>query len=587
LVLIGIVNCTLSTIFMGVSKAMRQSQLFAPTLRETPAEAEIVSHQLLLRAGMIRKSAAGIYTYLPLAQRVLNKIVRIVREEMDREGGQEMALPIVQPAEIWRESGRWDVYGDEMFRLKDRHHREFCLGPTHEEIITTIVKNEVRSYRDLPLRLYQIQNKYRDEIRPRFGPMRGREFIMKDLYSFDIDEAGAEASYQAMYRAYNRVFSRCGLHFRPVEADSGAIGGNTSQEFMVLAENGEALIVYCDSCGYAANIEKATSRVELPSGGGGQPLEKVATPGRKTIDEVSEFLKVPPEQTIKLLFYGAGDGYIAVLLRGCDQLNEIKLGNLLGGSKIHLASAEEIHQVFNLPVGYVGPVKLDGKIKIYADNLVQTMHQAVVGANEEGYHLINVEPERDFTAVSYTDLRLVKPGETCSRCQGKLLDARGIEAGQIFKLGTKYSKALNATFLDESGRTQLMIMGCYGIGVSRTMAATIEQNYDQNGIKWPLAIAPYQLHLIPVSSDQLDVAVEIYQKLQDARVEVLMDDRNERPGVKFKDADLIGIPVRVTVGPKGLAQGEVEVKYRQDGREERWPLGEVVERMQAYLAGHQ
>jgi prolyl-tRNA synthetase len=580
------VNYPLSTLHMGVSEVMRQSQLFAPTLRETPAEAEIVSHQLLLRAGMIRKSAAGVYTYLPLAQRVLHKIIRIVREEMDREGGQELALPIVQPAEIWRESGRWDVYGDEMFRLEDRHHREFCLGPTHEEIITTIVKNEVRSYRDLPLRLYQIQNKYRDEIRPRFGLMRGREFIMKDLYSFDLDEAGLEASYQAMYRAYNRVFSRCGLRFRPVEADSGAIGGNASQEFMVLAENGEALIVYCDSCDYAANIEKATSRVELPAGTGGKPLQKVATPGRKTIDEVAGFLQVRPEQTVKMLFYGTGAGYIAVLLRGCDQVNEIKLGNLLGETKLYLASAEEIHQVFNLPVGYVGPVKLEPQqqLRIYADNLVRTMHQAVAGANEEGYHLINVEPERDFPAVSYADLRLAKAGETCPHCQGRLLEARGIEAGQIFKLGTKYSKALNATFLDEAGQTQLMIMGCYGIGVSRTMAATIEQNYDQNGIKWPLAIAPYQLHLIPVSPEQLEVTAEIYQKLQDARVEVLMDDRNERPGVKFKDADLIGIPVRVTVGPKGLAQGEVEVKYRQDGREERWPLGQVVEKMKAYLA---
>jgi prolyl-tRNA synthetase len=568
---------------MGVSEVL-QSQLFAPTLRETPAEAEIVSHQLLLRAGMIRKSAAGVYTYLPLAHRVLGKISQIVREEMDREGGQELALPIVQPAEIWRESGRWDVYGDEMFRLEDRHHREFCLGPTHEEIITTIVKNDVRSYRDLPLRLYQIQNKYRDEIRPRFGLMRGREFIMKDLYSFDIDEAGLEESYQAMYRAYNRVFSRCGLRFRPVEADSGAIGGNTSQEFMVLAENGEALIVYCDTCNYAANIEKATSRVEIPAGASPQPIEKVATPGQKTIDEVSTYLKVQPEQTIKMLFYGTGDGYIAVLLRGSDQVNEIKLGNLLGGQKIYLASAEEIHQVFSLPVGYVGPVNLDPKITVFADSLVKLMRQAVVGANEEGCHLVNVEPERDFARVTYADLRLVKAGETCPRCRGKLLDARGIEAGQIFKLGTKYSKALNATFSDEAGQTQLMIMGCYGIGVSRTMAAAIEQNYDQNGIKWPLAIAPYQLHLIPVSADQLGVATEIYQKLQDARIEVLMDDRNERPGVKFKDADLIGIPVRITIGPKGLAQREVEVKYRQDGREERWPLDQVVAKMKAYLA---
>ncbi|HYH04792.1 MAG TPA: proline--tRNA ligase [Bacillota bacterium] len=565
---------------------MRQSQLYAPTLRETPTEAEIVSHQLLLRAGMIRKAAAGVYTYLPLAQRVLSKIMRIVREEMDREGCQELAMPIVQPAEIWRESGRWDVYGDEMFRLKDRHDREFCLGPTHEEMITTVVKNDVRSYRDLPLRLYQMQNKYRDEIRPRFGLMRGREFIMKDMYSFDVDESGLEESYQAMFRAYNRIFSRCGLQFRPVEADSGAIGGNASQEFMVLAENGEALIVYCDTCNYAANIEKATSQIVMEGKATEKPLEKVATPHQKTIDEVSEFLNIDPAQTIKTLFYGTENGYIAVLVRGNDQVNEIKLGNLVEGNKLYLASPEEINQVFGLPVGFVGPVNLDPRIKVYADELVGKMHQAVVGANEAGYHLINVEPERDFGVVSYVDLRMVKAGETCPHCQGKLQDARGIEVGQIFKLGTKYSKALNATFLDESGKSRLMIMGCYGIGVSRTMAATIEQNYDQNGIKWPLAIAPYQVHLIPVSADQLEVANNLYNQLADLGIEVLIDDRNERPGVKFKDSDLIGIPLRITVGPKGLAQGEVEVKFRQDGTEDRWSLDQVTEKVKAFLNGN-
>lgn len=562
---------------------MRQSNLFAPTLRETPAEAEIVSHQLMLRAGMIRKSAAGVYTYLPLAQRVLRKIMTIVREEMDREGGQELALPIVQPAEIWKESGRWDVYGPEMFRLEDRHHREFCLGPTHEEIITTIVKGDVRSYRDLPLRLYQIQNKYRDEIRPRFGLMRGREFIMKDLYSFDIDEAGLEESYQAMYRAYTRVFTRCGLKFRPVEADSGAIGGNTSQEFMVLAENGEALIVYCDNCDYAANIEKATSKVEAGSSGPVKELEKVSTPNQKTIDEVSAFLKVKPENTIKTLFYGTEAGYIAVLVRGDDQVNEIKLGNLISGNTLYLASPEEINQQYGLPVGFVGPIGLDAKIKIFADNLVKEMHNAVIGANQEGYHLVNVEPLRDFPEVTYTDLRTVKPGEQCPHCQGRLHDARGIEVGQIFKLGTKYSKALGATFLDEQGKSQLIIMGCYGIGVSRTMAAAIEQHFDENGIKWPLAIAPFQVHLVPVSADQLPVAGDLYRQLNDAGVETLLDDRDERPGVKFKDSDLIGIPVRITIGPKGLTQGEVEVKYRQTGAEERWPLAEVVTKVKEYL----
>ncbi|MGE5607549.1 MAG: proline--tRNA ligase [Bacteroidota bacterium] len=563
---------------------MRQSNLFAPTLRETPAEAEIVSHQLMLRAGMIRKSAAGVYTYLPLAQRVLKKIMNIVREEMDREGGQELALPIVQPAEIWRESGRWDVYGPEMFRLEDRHRREFCLGPTHEEIITTIVKGDVRSYRDLPLRLYQIQNKYRDEIRPRFGLMRGREFIMKDLYSFDIDEAGLEESYQAMYRAYTRVFTRCGLKFRPVEADSGAIGGNTSQEFMVLAENGEALIVYCDQCDYAANIEKAISKVEVEAAGPVKDLEKVATPNQKTIEEVSAFLKIKPENTIKTLFYGTESGYLAVLVRGDDQVNEIKLGNLIEGNKLYLAPPEEINQIYGLPVGFVGPIGLNAEIKIIADDLVKEMHQAVVGANEAGFHLINVEPSRDFSEVSYADLRTVKPGEQCPRCQGRLHDARGIEAGQIFKLGTKYSKALDATFLDAQGQSQLIIMGCYGIGVSRTMAAAIEQHFDENGIKWPVSIAPFHVHLVTVSADQLPVAEDLYNQLNAAGVETLLDDRNERPGVKFKDADLIGIPVRLTIGPKGLAQGEVEVKYRQTGAEERWALDEVVAKAKEYLA---
>lgn len=564
---------------------MLQSKLLAPTLRETPAEADIVSHQLMLRAGMIRKSAAGMYTYMPLAWRVLKKIMQIVREEMDREDGQELALPIVQPAEIWKQSGRWDVYGDEMFRLEDRHHREFCLGPTHEEIITTLVKNEVRSYRDLPLRLYQIQNKYRDEIRPRFGLMRGREFIMKDLYSFDLNEAGLEESYQAMYRAYTNVFKRCGLKFRPVEADSGAIGGNASQEFMVLADAGEALILYCDSCDYAANVEKAVSQVPVSSFDGVMhEKEMVATPGYKTIEEVCGFLKIKPEQTVKTLFYGIDSGYVAVLIRGDDQVNEIKLGNLFRSKKLYLAPPEEIHQVLGLPVGYVGPVGLDGKkVKIVGDERVKTMHQVVVGANQDGYHLQNVEPTRDFPEVDYADIRLANAGERCSRCNGHLQAVRGIEVGQIFKLGTKYSKALEATFLDEKGQSQLIIMGCYGIGVSRTMAATIEQNFDANGIKWPMAIAPYQVHLIAVNPEQLPVAKELYEKLTAQNVEVLLDDRDERPGVKFKDADLIGIPVRITVGPKGLAQGEVEVKFRANGNEERWPLDQAAEKASAYI----
>jgi prolyl-tRNA synthetase len=562
---------------------MRQSKLFAPTLREVPAEAEVVSHQLMLRAGMIRKAAGGMYTYLPLAWRILSKISKIVREEMDKEDGQELAMPIVQPAEIWKQSGRWDVYGDEMFRLKDRHSREFCLGPTHEELITTVVKNDVRSYRDLPLRLYQIQNKYRDEIRPRFGLMRGREFIMKDLYSFDLDEAGLEESYQAMYRAYTKIFTRCGLKFRPVDADSGAIGGNSSQEFMVLAEAGEALILYCDTCQYAADVEKAISKVSVDTGAGEKKLEKVNTPGYKTIDEVCGFLKIEPENTVKTLFYGTGESYVAVLVRGNDQVNEIKLANSLNSPKLHLAPPEELAEVFGLPVGYVGPVNLDERIKILADNLVKEMHDVVVGANEAEFHLIHVEPTRDFKNVSYMDLRTAKAGEVCPHCNGHLKEVRGIEAGQIFKLGIKYSKALGAAYLDEKGQSQLMVMGCYGIGVSRTMAAAIEQNYDKNGIKWPMAIAPYQVHIVAVNPEQLPVAEELYQKMNDAKIEVLLDDRDERPGVKFKDADLIGIPLRITLGPKSLAQGEAEVKNRQTGVEERWPLDQVVTKAVAFI----
>jgi prolyl-tRNA synthetase len=408
--------------------------------------------------------------------------------------------------------------------------------------------------------------------------MRGREFIMKDLYSFDLDEAGLEESYQAMYRAYTNVFKRCGLKFRPVEADSGAIGGNASQEFMVLAEAGEALILYCPECNYAANVEKAVSQITVGATGPAQNLELVATPDQKTIEQVSDFLKVSPEQTVKTLFYGTDSGYVAVLLRGSDQVNEIKLGNLVGGNKLYLAPPEEINELFGLPVGFMGPVGLDpSKIRVIADLLVEQMHDVVIGANQAGYHYCHAEPARDFGKVEFKDIRLANAGETCSRCgKGSLESARGIEVGQIFKLGTKYSKALEANFLDEKGQSQPIIMGCYGIGVSRTMSAAIEQNYDENGIKWPMAIAPYQIHLIPVSADQIPVAEEIYNGLRKQKIEVLLDDRNERPGVKFKDADLIGIPLRITIGPKGLAQGEAEVRFRQTGEDARWPISEVV-----------
>lgn len=562
---------------------MRFSQFFLPTLRETPAEAEIASHKLMLRAGMIRKSSAGIYTFLPLAYRVIKKITRIVEEEMDRAGGVEILMPIVQPAEIWQQTGRWDVYGDEMFRLKDRHGRDFCLGPTHEEMITTVVKNEVRSYRDLPLRIYQIQNKYRDEIRPRFGVMRAREFIMKDLYSFDRDEEGLSRSYQAMYEAYTRIFQRCGLKFRAVEADSGAIGGDVSHEFMVLADSGEAIILYCDSCDYTANVEKAAAAPVKKDEAPLMPVEKVATPGKTSIPEVAEFLALPAEKLIKTLFYKTDDEFIAALVRGDDELNEIKLGNFLN-KPYRLAPPEEVGERLSLPVGYVGPCGLaEKKVRVVADLRIQAMANAVCGANEEGYHLINVNPGRDFAVDEYLDLRTARAKDACPRCPGTLQETRGVEVGHIFKLGTKYSSALRATFLDEEGKEQPMIMGCYGIGISRIMAAAIEQNNDEDGIKWPLPIAPFQVIIVPVTEKELPPAEEVYTKLTAAGVEVLLDDRSERAGVKFKDADLIGIPLRLTFGPKALADGEVEVRIRMTGEDLRWPLAEVAERVLGYL----
>lgn len=548
---------------------MRASQLLAPTLRETPAEAEVISHQLLLRAGFIRKAAAGVYTYLPLAQRVLHKIMQIVREEMNRAGGQEITMPIIQPAELWLESGRWHVYGDELFRLKDRHGREFALGPTHEEIITDLVRNEVHSYKQLPLLLYQIANKYRDERRPRFGLMRGREFIMKDLYSFDKDEVGMQISYQKMYDAYTRIFTRLGLKFRPVEADAGAIGGSSTHEFMVIADAGEATIVYCDTCTYAANVEKAESRLIVSEKQEAQPLEKIATPEQKTIDEVAAFLGIAPEQTIKTLIYHTEKGLVAAVLRGDRQVNEIKLQNLVDTLQLHLASDEEVVEKIGVAPGSIGPVGIKGKVwQVIADPEVVQQNNLVCGANEDGYHLKNVNYDRDFAVDLVADIRMVEAGEHCPRCEeGKLLTAKGIEVGQVFQLGTKYSKALNAVFLDENGKQKEMVMGCYGIGITRTMAAAIEQNHDEHGIIWPLAIAPYHVVVIPVSEkdqQQREAAEKIYSQLTQLGIETVIDDRVERAGVKFKDADLIGYPYRLTVG-KTLAEGKVELKERRTG----------------------
>lgn len=548
---------------------MRVSELLAPTLREVPAEAEIISHVLMLRAGMIRKGASGVYTFLPLGHRVIKKVIQIVREEMDNKGGQELMLPIIQPAELWIESGRWDVYGDELFRLKDRHGREFALGPTHEEIITDLVRGEVRSYKQLPLLLYQIQNKYRDERRPRFGLMRGREFIMKDLYSFDKDQAGLDESYRKMYEAYSRIFTRCGLKFRPVEADPGAIGGSGgTHEFMVIADSGEAAIVYCDSCDYAANVEKAEAVITGEhSNEASLALQDVATPGARTIEEVASFLHINSDKFIKTLIYQTEDKPIAVLVRGDREINEIKLQNLLGCLQLALADDKTVGELTGAATGYAGPVNLSD-IRLIVDKEVPLMKNAVAGANKTDYHTINVNPGRDFALDEVADIRMVNAGEPCPKCGGTLRDARGIEVGQVFKLGTKYSQALGAKFLDENGKEQLMIMGCYGVGVSRAVAAAIEQNNDKDGIIWPMPIAPYQAIVVPVSTKdekQMHLAETLYKSLSSMGVEAVIDDRNERPGVKFKDADLIGYPLRIVVGGKAVDEGTVEIKHRRNG----------------------
>lgn len=554
---------------------MRVSKLYAPTLREVPAEAEVVSHQLMLRAGFMRKAAGGIYSYLPLAWRVLRKIENIVREEMDAKGSQELLMPIVQPAEIWQESGRWDVYGAEMFRLQDRHNRAFCLGPTHEEMVTTLIRGDVRSYRQLPLSVYQIQNKYRDERRPRFGLMRGREFIMKDAYSFDRDEAGLDKSYQDMYDAYTNIFTRCGLNFRPVEADSGAIGGSGSHEFMVIADSGEAEIVFCNSCDYAANVEKAEMFALEAAEEALLAKEEVVTPDCKTIADVCAYLQLPVDHSVKAVAYNSDKGLILCFVRGDHEVNEIKVINTCGVNDVEMATEEQLAAAGTVG-GYMGPVGIDSKkVLVVVDSTVMKMHNVCCGANKEGYHLINVNPGRDFEPTYVADIRLIQEGDPCPHCGGEVSKARGIEVGQVFKLFTKYSSALKATYLDENGKEQPMVMGCYGVGVSRTMAAAIEQNNDENGIIWPIEIAPYHVLVVPVNTkDEASTAKaeEIYMQLHKSGLETVIDDRNERPGVKFKDADLIGYPVRVVVGPKTLTEGKLEVKIRKTGEVRYLPL---------------
>lgn len=546
---------------------MKQSMSLIPTLREVPSDAEVKSHQLLLRAGFIRQNASGVYTYMPLGRKVLQKVEAIIREEMNKAGAAELFMPALQQAELWQESGRWYSYGPELMRLRDRHDREFALGATHEEVITSLVRDEVKSYKRLPLTLYQIQTKFRDEKRPRFGLLRGREFIMKDAYSFHATQESLDEVYDRIFQAYSNVFKRCGLNFRAVIADSGAMGGKDTHEFMVLSDIGEDTIAYSDTSKYAANIEMApVTAVYEKSSEPAEKLEKVHTENKKTIDEVSSFLNVEAKDCIKSLLFAVDDRYVLVLVRGDHEVNDIKLKNHFDASVVELADANTTKEVLGCSVGSLGPIGAEG-VEVIADNAVQAIVNGVCGANEENYHYKNVNPERDFKVISYTDLRFIKEGDPSPDGQGTIIFAKGIEVGHVFKLGTRYSEAMNAEILDENGRTKPMIMGCYGIGVSRTMAAVAEQFNDENGLVWPTNISPFQVHLIAINmkdSAQAELAEELYSSLQEAGMEVLMDDRQERPGVKFADSDLIGLPVRVTVGKKA-GEGIVEVKIRKNG----------------------
>jgi len=567
---------------------MRYSQYLLPTLKETPADAEVISHQLMLRAGMIRKAAAGIYSFLPFGLRSLRKMEQIIREEMNRAGAIECLMPMANPAELWQESGRWEKYGKELLRFKDRKSADFCMGPTHEEVITDIVRNTVNSYKQLPLNLYQIQTKFRDEIRPRFGLMRGREFIMKDAYSFDLEDAGADTSYKKMYQAYRNIFNRCGLKYRSVEADSGAIGGNFSHEFMVLAESGEDGIVSCDSCQYAANVEKAEliyGKLETPAAT--LELRKVDTPEQKTIEEVAEFLKLSPEQLVKTLIVQTSDDEIlAVLLRGDRELNTIKLANFLDVDWVLMAEDEVVKQATGAPTGFAGPIGLT--IRVIADAEIQEIADFVVGGNEVDVHFVGANQGRDFEVSQYVDIRQAVGGDPCPRCEsGKFESWRGIEVGHIFKLGTKYSEAMNATVLDAQGKSQPLVMGCYGIGAGRSVAAAIEQNHDENGMILPMPLAPFQVMvtLLNPKDDQVrETAEKLYQQLLDLNIEVLLDDRDERPGIKFKDADLVGIPLRVTVGARNLKEGNVELKVRKGGETSMVSLPDVALQLQQLVA---
>ncbi|MDC2864707.1 MULTISPECIES: proline--tRNA ligase [unclassified Bacillus (in: firmicutes)] len=543
---------------------MKQSMIFSPTLREVPADAEIKSHQLLLRAGFMRQNASGIYSFLPLGLKVLHKVERIVREEMEKAGAVELLMPALQAAELWQESGRWYSYGSELMRMNDRNNREFALGATHEEVITDLVRDEIKSYKKLPLTLYQIQTKFRDEQRPRFGLLRGREFLMKDAYSFHATQESLDEVYNRLFQAYSNIFTRCGLNFRAVIADSGAMGGKDTHEFMVLSDVGEDTIAYSDTSDYAANIEMAPvlSTYEK-SEKQEKSLEKVATPNQKAIEEVCAFLNIEATNCIKSMVFKVDEKFIVALVRGDHEVNDIKLKNLYGASVVELATHEEVKELLNCEVGSLGPIGT-AEVEIIADHAVQAIVNGCCGANEEGFHYVNVNPERDFKVSQYTDLRFIQEGDLSPDGEGTIRFARGIEVGHVFKLGTRYSESMNATFLDENGKTQPIIMGCYGIGVSRTVAAIAEQFNDENGLVWPKAVAPFHVHVIPVnmkSDAQREVGENIYSSLKEHGYEVLLDDRAERAGVKFADADLFGLPVRVTVGKKA-DEGIVEVKVR-------------------------
>ena len=548
---------------------MKWSETYIPTLREEPTEAEIISHKLLIRAGYIRKLAAGVYNYLPLMQRVLLKITRIVREEMDRAGAQEILMPVLHPAELWLATKRWETVGKELMKMKDRHLRDLVLGGTHEEVVTYLIRGELRSYRQLPLNLYQIQTKFRDEIRPRFGLMRSREFIMKDAYTFDADENGLKISYQKMVDAYFKIFERCGLETKKVESDTGSMGGKAAHEFMVIVDTdgGENIIFTCDNCDYAANIEKATSiepsERELKESE--KPLQKVATPDMKTIEDVTGFLNLPARKLVKTLLYKADGEVVAALIRGDRQINEIKLKNNLQVMELEMADQIIVQKVTGAQVGYAGPVGLKG-VKLIGDKEILNLTNFVTGANEDGFHLTNVNTDRDFKLDSVADIRSAAPGEICPKCEkGRLKTAQGIEVGNTFMLGTKYSQALNATFVDEHGQEKFFIMGSYGVGITRTAQAAVEKFHDEAGIIWPVPIAPYLAEIVPVNiqdEKQKEAALEVYHKMLDKNLEVLLDDRNERAGVKFNDADLIGIPLRIIIGEKSLKEGKVEVRIR-------------------------